>query len=95
MSRFCPRRLLLYILKNGTEDKDKDVRRKVKRYCQKKKKKKCEEMEVQGQQNKSSVVKVDSAQKWDYYVSQSKDQGCPVSFLLFLCFFNARDTGMC
>jgi hypothetical protein len=44
------------------------------------------EMEVGGQghveeqQNKSRVVKVDSVESWDFYVSQATNQGCPVSF---------------
>lgn len=43
-------------------------------------------MEVEGQghvpeqQNKSRVVKVDSVESWDFYVSQATNQGCPVSF---------------
>ncbi|KAI4304296.1 hypothetical protein MLD38_039827 [Melastoma candidum] len=36
-------------------------------------------MEGRGQQQgPSGVVKVDSSESWDYYVSQSKDQGCPL-----------------
>ncbi|KAL5772678.1 hypothetical protein ACOSP7_012280 [Xanthoceras sorbifolium] len=32
----------------------------------------------QDQQNKSRVVKVDSVESWDYFVSQANTQGCPI-----------------
>ncbi|GLU23190.1 hypothetical protein SLE2022_392150 [Rubroshorea leprosula] len=34
--------------------------------------------EVQEQQNKSRVVKVDSVESWDFYVGQASNQGCPI-----------------
>lgn len=37
------------------------------------------EMEVEQQQNKSRIVKIDSPQTWDFYVNQATTQGCPVS----------------
>ncbi|XP_059437282.1 thioredoxin-like protein CXXS1 [Corylus avellana] len=33
---------------------------------------------VPEQQNKSRVVKVDSVESWDFYVSQATNQGCPI-----------------
>ncbi|KAH7569066.1 hypothetical protein JRO89_XS06G0097100 [Xanthoceras sorbifolium] len=33
----------------------------------------------QDQQNKSRVVKVDSVESWDYFVSQANTQGCPLT----------------
>lgn len=41
-----------------------------------------EEMEGQEQQNKTRVVKVDSLESWDFYVTQATNQGTPVSFLI-------------
>ncbi|XP_031287738.1 thioredoxin-like protein CXXS1 isoform X2 [Pistacia vera] len=35
-------------------------------------------MEGQDEQNKSRVVKVDSAESWDLFVSQANNQGCPI-----------------
>ncbi|OMO76684.1 Thioredoxin [Corchorus capsularis] len=35
-------------------------------------------MEGQEQQNKSRVVKVDSKESWDFYVTQATNQGCPI-----------------
>ncbi|XVF40644.1 hypothetical protein PTKIN_Ptkin01aG0130600 [Pterospermum kingtungense] len=35
-------------------------------------------MEVQEQQNKSRVVKVDSVESWELYVNQATNQGCPI-----------------
>lgn len=35
-------------------------------------------MENQEQQTKSRVVKVDSAESWDFYVTQATNQGCPI-----------------
>ncbi|KAK0580142.1 hypothetical protein LWI29_036997 [Acer saccharum] len=32
----------------------------------------------QGEQNKSRIVKIDSVESWDYYVSQANSQGCPI-----------------
>ncbi|GMH15803.1 hypothetical protein Nepgr_017644 [Nepenthes gracilis] len=36
------------------------------------------DMESQEQTNKSRVIKVDSQETWDFYISQAKDQGCPI-----------------
>lgn len=44
--------------------------------------KKEEEMEGVEQQNKTRVVKVDSLESWDFYVTQATNQGTPVSFLI-------------
>ncbi|TXG47205.1 hypothetical protein EZV62_026499 [Acer yangbiense] len=33
----------------------------------------------QGEQNKSRIVKIDSVESWDYYVSQANSQGCPLA----------------
>lgn len=41
-------------------------------------------MEGQDEQTKSRVVKVDSVESWDLFVSQANNQGCPVSFIQFL-----------
>ena len=46
------------------------------------KEKKEEEMEGLEQQNKTRVVKVDSLESWDFYVTQATNQGTPVSFLI-------------
>ncbi|KDP20821.1 hypothetical protein JCGZ_21292 [Jatropha curcas] len=35
-------------------------------------------MENQEQQTKSRVVKVDSVQSWEFYVTQANNQGCPI-----------------
>ncbi|XVF27787.1 hypothetical protein REPUB_Repub14bG0139000 [Reevesia pubescens] len=35
-------------------------------------------MEVQEEQNKSRVVKVDSVESWDFYVNHATNQGCPI-----------------
>ncbi|KAJ9169008.1 hypothetical protein P3X46_020478 [Hevea brasiliensis] len=35
-------------------------------------------METQEQQAKSRVVKVDSVESWDFYVTQANNQGCPI-----------------
>ncbi|KAJ4837152.1 Thioredoxin-like protein cxxs1 [Turnera subulata] len=35
-------------------------------------------MENQEQQTKSRVVKVDSPQSWDFYVTQATNQACPI-----------------
>ncbi|EEF43956.1 thioredoxin-like protein CXXS1 [Ricinus communis] len=35
-------------------------------------------MESQDQQPKSRVVKVDSVESWDFYVTQATNQGCPI-----------------
>ncbi|XWS18248.1 hypothetical protein CRYUN_Cryun32bG0027000 [Craigia yunnanensis] len=35
-------------------------------------------MEVQEQQNKSRVVKVDSVESWEFYVNQATNQGFPI-----------------
>ncbi|KAK4858266.1 hypothetical protein QYF36_013593 [Acer negundo] len=32
----------------------------------------------QAEQNKSRIVKIDSVESWDYYVSQANSQGCPI-----------------
>ena len=48
----------------------------------KKTKEKKEEMEGLEQQNKTRVVKVDSLESWDFYVTQATNQGTPVSFLI-------------
>lgn len=36
------------------------------------------EAAAQEQQNKSRVVKVDSVESWENFVSQANNQGCPV-----------------
>ncbi|KAF2305018.1 hypothetical protein P3X46_033378 [Hevea brasiliensis] len=41
-------------------------------------KKKGEEIETQDQQTKSRVVKVDSVESWDFYVTQANNQACPI-----------------
>lgn len=46
------------------------------------KEKRREEMEGLEQQNKTRVVKVDSLESWDFYVTQATNQGTPVSFLI-------------
>ncbi|KAK9089608.1 hypothetical protein Scep_028690 [Stephania cephalantha] len=35
-------------------------------------------MEAQGQLQKSRVVKVDSEETWDFYVTRADNQGCPI-----------------
>ncbi|KAK9265395.1 hypothetical protein L1049_009743 [Liquidambar formosana] len=35
-------------------------------------------MEAPEQQTKSRVVKVDSVESWDFYVTQAANQGCPI-----------------
>ncbi|KAJ0101470.1 hypothetical protein Patl1_04389 [Pistacia atlantica] len=35
-------------------------------------------MEENGQLKKSRVVKVDSKESWDFFISQATNQGCPV-----------------
>ncbi|KAK3188229.1 hypothetical protein Dsin_027790 [Dipteronia sinensis] len=32
----------------------------------------------QDEQNKTRIVKIDSVESWDYYVSQANSQGCPI-----------------
>lgn len=39
-------------------------------------------MEGQDEQPKSRVVKVDSVESWDLYVSRANNQACPVSCIL-------------
>lgn len=45
-------------------------------------------MEGQDEQPKSRVVKVDSVESWDLYVSRANNQACPVSCILFFFFWN-------
>ena len=33
------------------------------------------------EENKSRVIKVESEESWDFYISQATTQGCPVSIL--------------
>ena len=54
----------------GQEEEEEDERKKE------------EEMEGVEQQNKTRVVKVDSLESWDFYVTQATNQGTPVSFLI-------------
>lgn len=44
-------------------------------------------MDGQEQHNKTRVVKIDSVESWDFYVSQASNQGCPVRFSTLLLWF--------
>ncbi|GMN49759.1 hypothetical protein TIFTF001_018915 [Ficus carica] len=36
------------------------------------------EGQQQEQQNKAKVIKIDSVESWDFFVSQATNQGCPI-----------------
>jgi hypothetical protein len=51
-------------------------------------------MESQEQQPKSRVIKVESVESWDFYITQATNQACPVSFFLYLLSFTIAILGL-